>query len=122
MTNHLGILAICQQVETELQDAGIRAWVDASKVTPPGVWIAPGNLSPDLLNGSGSAELELWLVAPDTSYMAALRALDSLLGDVLAVVQPNGDMTPQSVQLPDFRVNLPAYRVPILATYTPTIT
>lgn len=115
-----GLKAALQGVVDHLVAGGVAAASDPAEVNTPGVWVWPGIARPDRLDGNGDLEVHLQLVAPDVSAPDALQLLDELLGDVLDLVSPEGDIVPQSVILPGSPNTLPSYGVVVLATYERT--
>lgn len=106
----------------KLRLAGLNASIDPVEVTPPGVVVRadaalPGSAK---LCGDYPMRVVLWLVAPDTTTLAAYRALDDLYGRTLAALAGTGTTpTPdervfQRLVMPDDPTGLPALRVPTI--------
>lgn len=118
-----GIAQAANDLAQHLADNGVLAAVDEQKVNLPGVWVSvAGPISPELLDGNGTVTLWLYLISPDTVYWQALATLDELLGNVLDLVDPSGDITVQTVVMPDSGQELPALRLPMQVTYQRTET
>lgn len=112
MTRSAGVRDVLQAVVDWLRsEGGLSADLDPAKVNLPGVWVAVGPIAPDLLDGNGHVTPLLYLVVPDGLAPDVLTMLDRLLGDVLALVDVEGDVRPQSVIMPDGPGTKPAYLV-----------
>lgn len=117
-----GVQAALDNLTAALVAADIRAALNPEKVNPPAVWVTLSELRPELLNGDGTVAAYLYLIAAGTSHSASLAQLDALLGDVLAVVDPEDVILPVSVVLPSAqgKRTLPSLRITTLTTYTLT--
>lgn len=108
------VAAELDRVVTLLRGNAIRASVDPRDLNPPCVWVAARTLAHDLLGGGGTLRAELYLIAPDTGAGRALRTLTTLLGQVLALVDPDADTSlGEAVTLPGGGQPLPAFRVTV---------
>ena len=116
-----GIRTALQDVVDHLVDNGISASLDGAQVQWPGVWVWPGAIRPELLNGNGTMLALLQLAVPNTEAGAALDQLDELLGDVLDLFDSEGDVLPQLVQPPGASP-LPGLQVTIIISYERTAT
>ncbi len=111
-----GILTALQGVADHLVANGISASLDGAQVQWPGVWVWPGPIRPELLDGNGTIAALLQLAVPNTETIAALDQLDELLGDVLDLFDSEGDVLPQLVQPPGASP-LPGLQVTIIIDY-----
>ena len=104
-----------------LRAAGLNAYVDAADVSPPGVVVRPDAEQPASakLCGAYPVRTTLWLVVPDTTPLAALRAIDDLRARVLPALAdvdatPTADeRTYERLVMPDDPSGLPALRIPV---------
>lgn len=119
MTTSAGIAHAMRQVRDALRTGGVSADIDPEAVNLPGVWIHLGTVYPDRLNGDGSVDVLLSLLAANTAHTDAIQHLDQLLPRVLDVVDPEGDIIPQSVVMPGpSQTTLPSLLVTCRMDYT----
>lgn len=116
-----GIAGALEGIASDLAGAGIIASIDPAELQAPCVWVDIDAIVPELLNGNGTVRALLHLIAPNAAPVDALAALDTLLGDVLDVLDTEDDVTTESVALPDNpSQGLPALRLVTLRPYTRT--
>lgn len=122
MSASAGFAPALEALAGHLRANAVRADVDPAKVNPPAVWVAFGEARPELLTGDGQVLANLYCLAPNVPYAAALVVLDALAGDVLDLVDTEGDILPATVVMPDGKVTLPAFRLQTLIPYARTET
>lgn len=88
------------------------ASANPAEVRAPGVYLRHTGYSLDLLGGY-TIRLDLHLVVPDTGYLRSRDALGALLGLVVDVIDPDGDVVPQGLVLPGSPAPLPGLRFPV---------
>ncbi len=96
-----------------LEAGEVRATVDPSDLNTPGAWVTVEAIQGVNLAGTLRLEAVIYLIVGDQDYMRAMDALAALYNATLAVVDPDGPVTPQGVILPDTSTPLPALRVPV---------
>lgn len=109
----MDIIAPAQQVVDLLRSAGLNADTNTDKLNPPCVWVAHDRLDLNTLDGAGDVHLSLFLAVPDHGYDRAINGLQDLLGTVLKVVTPDGDVE-LSAGLQTSAGVLPAFRFPLM--------
>lgn len=114
-----GIHQACTQVVDHLVENGVSASLDGAQVEWPGVWVWPGSIAPELLDGNGTIRVILNLGVPNTEASESLQLLDELLGQVLDLFDAEGDVLPQLTQPPGANP-LPGLQFTILTTYERT--
>jgi hypothetical protein len=105
-----------------LKAAGLNASIDPVDVSPPGVVVAPAAIAPAAAKLCGSYPLRvvLSLVVPDTTTLAAYRALDDLYVRVMFVLAAAGikvataERTFARLVMPDGPPALPALQVTVV--------
>jgi hypothetical protein len=109
-----------------LRTAGLNAYLDPADVTPPGIVVRGEAILPGSAKLCGTYPLRvvLWLVVPDTTPLAAYRALEDLYGRVLPALGPAATLTAddrsfERLVMPDDPAPLPALRLTAV-TYVPT--
>lgn len=113
------IAAECTALVEHLVEGGVRAAVDPARLNVPGVWIEVVTVEPNMLDGGGTISIGLNLIVPDGPYDSALANLDDLLGQVVDLVDVFGDVTPQTVVLPDGS-NCPSWLATVQRSYERT--
>jgi hypothetical protein len=106
-----------------LRNCGLNAYLDPADVSPPGVVVRGDAVLPSTAKLCGATPLRatVWLVVPDTTQLAAYRALDDLYGRVLANLRPVAtltadDRTFERLVMPDDPTGLPALRLTVITT------
>lgn len=117
-----GIKAVLVDLVEHLVDNDVRATLDPAGLNVPAVWVTPANIAPEFLSGGGTVTAYLYLIVANSAPLDVLDGFDQLLGDVLALVDSDGDIVPQSIVLPGNPQTMPALRVQVQVTYTPTET
>lgn len=112
-----GLAQVLDDTVEHLRAAGIRAAIDAVGVNLPGVWVWLGTIEPNRFDGNGDVHVVLNLMTADLAAADVLDQLDQLLGDVLDLVDTEGDITPVSIVLPGTPNTLPALQLTTLRRY-----
>jgi hypothetical protein len=109
-----GILPALQLLAGELTNAGVPTSEDPTKVQVPGAWVTARAARVDTLEGDGTVDAYVYLIAGQGSGATdALAALGKLLDRLLTVLAPDGDIsTAESISLPN-TPPLPAFQVPV---------
>lgn len=116
-----GIAAALTGLADDLRAGGLVASIDASELQAPCVWVDVDHVAPEFLAGDGTLWASLHLIAPNAAPVDALAMLDTLLAEVLDLVDPEDDIVPETVILPsNASEGLPAFRVTVLRPYTRT--
>ena len=97
----MDILAGLDGLTVALNAAGVPASVEVSDLNLPGVWVGMDRITEHTLAGGGTLAARLLLIVPDNGQREAAKALSSLLAQVSAVVTPVGDITAETVAMPD---------------------
>lgn len=97
----MDLLGELRALVTYLNDEGVRADLDPARLNTPCVWVEVVTIEPDLLSGGGEVTIGLNLIVADSPYDAATANLADLLSQVAAAVDTEGDVTPQTVVMPD---------------------
>ena len=117
----MGTADALEGLAAQLRASGLNAYIDAADVSPPGVVIRadaeqPGSAK---LCGGYPVRVTLWAVVPDTTTLAAYRAIDELRDRVLPALA-DADATPtpdertyERLVMPDDPSGLPALRIPV---------
>lgn len=88
-------------VAARLETAGVAAAVDPRDITVPGAWVTTGPIAFDRLNGDvRTMQAVVYLLTRDTGTPDALDYLAEMI-DAAATVLPVGDITPQTLGLPN---------------------
>lgn len=110
----MDVIGPAQQVVDLLRAAGLNADTNTDRLNPPCVWVAHDRLEVGTtLDGAGDVHLSLFLAVPDHGYDRALTGLQTLLGTVLTVVTPDGDVE-LNAGLQTSAGVLPAFRFPLM--------
>jgi len=108
------IVPTLQALCAQLEDAGIRASVDRSKVNAPGAWVSPQLTTTHTLDASGRMRVHVYLIGPTgADDLTVLKTLAGLLDLALTVLTPDEDVdTSYSVALPHTpTATFPAFRL-----------
>jgi hypothetical protein len=102
---------VLEQLVADLTAAGVRATVDQRTLNPPGALVALSAVAFTRLAGF-EVEAVVYLVAPNTGTIDALRILDDLIGPAAAVT---GAARLEAFPLPDLAGGdpLPALRATV---------
>lgn len=100
------MVGLCQA----LTEAGVTATMTPAFVQTPGAWVSLVATRLVTLDEGAEADCAVFLIVGDTED--PLGALGVLLDKALDVIEPDGDVTTTSVNLPDSE-SLPALRVPV---------
>ena len=101
-------------VAAALSATGMNGSLTRSKVNAPGFWVTPQLMSIDNLDGSGTARLHVFLIAPTgQDDLTVLKTLSGLLSKALTVLTPDEDVdTSYTVALPHTpAATFPAFRL-----------
>ena len=101
-----------QGVVAALQAAGLAADTDTDKLQPPCAWVAADKIRQAYLDGGGELDLSIYLIAPDLDYSTTVETLQTLLGQALEAVSPDGDITLDEGVQTSAGV-LPAFKIPL---------
>lgn len=92
-----------------LRAAGLKADTDATKLTLPGVWIAPQLFTPvATLCGDGRWTVAVALIAADRSHEQSRRQLDDLWNAVRVILEPDSPLRVQTVSVTAGGAPMPA--------------
>jgi hypothetical protein len=122
MTASAGLAQVLDGMVAYLRDNGIRAATDPAGVNLPGVWVWLAGIEPNRISGDGDVRLQLNLMTADLEARTVLTQLDELLGEVLDLVDSEGDILPVSIVLPGTPNTLPGLQLTTLQPYTRTET
>lgn len=122
MTASAGLAKVLDDMVEHLRSHDIRAATDPAGVNLPGVWVWLAGIDPNRLDGNGDVRLQLNLMTADLEARTVLTQLDQLLGQVLDVVDSEGDIIPVSVVLPGTPNTLPGLQLTTLQPYERTET
>jgi hypothetical protein len=122
MSASAGLAKVLDDMVEHLRSHDIRAATDPAQVNLPGVWVWLAGIDPNRLDGNGDVRLQLNLITADLEARTVLMQLDELLGQVLDVVDSEGDIIPVSVVLPGTPNTLPGLQLTTLQPYERTET
>lgn len=95
------IRAALADVAARLESAGIPAAVDPRELAVPGAWVTVGPIGFDRLDGdTRTLQAVVYLLTRDTGTPDALDYLAEMI-DAAAGILPVGDVTPQTLALPN---------------------
>ena len=120
---------VLEDLAALLRGAGLNASLDAVDVSPPGVVIRADAILPASAKMCGDYPIRssLLLVVPDTTTLAAYRALDELYARVLPVLAGSGstptvdDRVFERLVMPDNSSALPALRLSVITLVPATV-
>lgn len=113
MSYAASIVPALQALQEVLATAGVPSSLDRAKLPVPGAWITPATVSQVNLAGDGLLVAHVLLVAQESGEAEALGTLTGLLGRLLEVIDPDGDVDTSVVLTRPNASPLPAFRVPV---------
>lgn len=112
----MDILTPLNHVAALINDAGLTASTDPTKLQPPCAWVHADRVRIVTLGGGIELSTFVDLVVPDYGPSRSLQALSALLGQVLTVLDPDGPVElDRAVELAQGGI-LPAFRIPVTVT------
>lgn len=110
MAARLALRTELEDIADQLRAQDIPAALDRDKVQVPGVWVTIASVGVDGL-GFYTIHAALYVTTADRETAPTLGDMDDTVNKILAMYDPEGDLTPATVRRAG--VDLPALRVPV---------
>lgn len=109
----LDIPAALDEFTAALTEAGLRAESEPKRLNPPCAWVTARSITHEYLDGTGTLNVYVYLIAPDTGTANALGQLTRMMNTALGVFTPTEDTsTAERVAVATVsNLPLPAYRM-----------